>query len=111
MLVSSRLENEITQTRDVAEDEEWEKENSTTMERERALQEVEEETTRLVSKKLGSAIRQVIFIILSLINRQISCYCCRVAQSHLILFDSMNCSTPGFPVLHYLQEFAQTHVH
>ena len=23
----------------------------------------------------------------------------------------MNCSTPGFPVLHYLSEFAQTHVH
>ena len=23
----------------------------------------------------------------------------------------MNCSTSGFPVLHYLQEFAQTHVH
>ena len=22
----------------------------------------------------------------------------------------MDCSTPGFPVLHYLQEFAQTHV-
>ena len=23
----------------------------------------------------------------------------------------MNCSTPGFPVLHYLLEFGQTHVH
>ena len=23
----------------------------------------------------------------------------------------MNCSVPGFPVLHYLLEFAQTHVH
>jgi len=23
----------------------------------------------------------------------------------------MNCSTPGFPVLHHLPEFAQTHVH
>ena len=23
----------------------------------------------------------------------------------------MNCSTPGFPVLHYLLEFAKTHVH
>ena len=23
----------------------------------------------------------------------------------------MDCSTPGFPVLHYLSEFAQTHVH
>ncbi|XP_061014396.1 transmembrane and coiled-coil domain-containing protein 5A [Dama dama] len=45
-----RLENEITQTRDLAEDEEWEKENSTTMEMERALQEVEEETARLERK-------------------------------------------------------------
>ena len=23
----------------------------------------------------------------------------------------MNCSTPGFPILHYLPEFVQTHVH
>ena len=23
----------------------------------------------------------------------------------------MNCSTPGFPVLHYLPQFAQTHIH
>ncbi|XP_036700669.1 transmembrane and coiled-coil domain-containing protein 5A isoform X1 [Balaenoptera musculus] len=45
-----RLENEITQTRDLAEDEEWEKENCTTMERERALQELEEETARLERK-------------------------------------------------------------
>ena len=27
------------------------------------------------------------------------------------LWDSMNCSIPGFPVLHHLPEFAQTHVH
>ena len=27
------------------------------------------------------------------------------------LHDPMNCSTPGFPVLHYLPEFALTHVH
>ena len=27
------------------------------------------------------------------------------------LFDPMDCNTPGFPVLHYLLEFAQTHVH
>ena len=28
-----------------------------------------------------------------------------------IFCDPMDCSTPGFPVLHYLLEFAQTHVH
>ena len=34
-----------------------------------------------------------------------------VAQSCLTLRDPMDCSTPGFPVLHYLLEFAHTHVH
>ena len=37
--------------------------------------------------------------------------CCSVARSYLTLCDSMDWSTPGFPVLHRLQEFAQTHVH
>ncbi|XP_027779119.1 transmembrane and coiled-coil domain-containing protein 5A [Marmota flaviventris] len=45
-----RLENEVTQIRDAVEDEEWEKENCATMEREKALQEVEEETARLERK-------------------------------------------------------------
>ena len=31
--------------------------------------------------------------------------------SHVWLCDPMNCSTPGFPVCHYLPEFAQTHSH
>ena len=34
-----------------------------------------------------------------------------VAKSCLILCDPMDCSAPGFPLLHYLPEFAQTHVH
>ena len=33
------------------------------------------------------------------------------AQSCLTLFDPMDCSMPGFSVLYYLLEFAQTHVH
>ena len=37
--------------------------------------------------------------------------CCSVTQSCLTLCSPMDCSTPGFPVLHYLPEFAQTHVH
>ncbi|XP_057637892.1 transmembrane and coiled-coil domain-containing protein 5A isoform X1 [Chionomys nivalis] len=45
-----RLESEITQTRDPAEDEDWEKENYAVMERERVLQELEEETARLERK-------------------------------------------------------------
>ena len=38
-------------------------------------------------------------------------YSCSVAQSCPTLCDLVDYSTPGFPVLHYLQEFAQTHVH
>ena len=41
---------------------------------------------------------------------QIHC-CYTVAQSCLSLCDSMDCSTPGFPVIHQLLELAQTHVH
>ena len=36
---------------------------------------------------------------------------CLSAQSCPTLCDPMGCSTPGFPVLHYLLEFAQTQVH
>ena len=40
-------------------------------------------------------------------------YCCyrSVGKSCPAFCDPMDCSTPGFPVLHYLLEFAQTHVH
>ena len=36
---------------------------------------------------------------------------CSVAKLCLTLCNPMDCSTPGFPVLHYLLEFAQAHVH
>ena len=38
-------------------------------------------------------------------------YCCSVAKSCPTLCDVMGCGTLGFPVLHYLPEFAQTHFH
>ena len=41
---------------------------------------------------------------------EFSC-CCSVAQLCLTLCDPMDCSTPGFPVLHHLLEIAQTNVH
>ena len=41
---------------------------------------------------------------------QHSC-CCSVSQSCRTLCDPMDCSMPGFPVLHYLLESGQTHVH
>ena len=34
-----------------------------------------------------------------------------VTQSYPTLYDPMNCSMPGLPVHHQLQEFTQTHVH
>ena len=37
--------------------------------------------------------------------------CCSVVKSFLTLCSPMDCSTPGFSVLHYLLEFAQTQVH
>ena len=44
--------------------------------------------------------------------RAAECGCClSVTQSRPILWDPMNGSMPVFPVLHYLPEFAQTHVH
>ena len=37
--------------------------------------------------------------------------CCSAAQSCPTLCDPMDCSTPGFPILHHLPELAQIHVH
>ena len=37
-------------------------------------------------------------------------HCSSVAKSRPTVCDPAGCSTPGFPVLHYLPEFAQTHV-
>ena len=36
---------------------------------------------------------------------------CSVAQLYPTPCDPVDCSMPGFPVLHYLPEFAQTHIH
>ena len=41
----------------------------------------------------------------------ICCHCCSVSQSCTTLCNPMDCSMPGFPVLCYLLEFAQTYVH
>ena len=43
--------------------------------------------------------------------RMHTCHCCSVPQSCLNLCDPMDCSMPAFPVLYYLLEFAQIHVH
>ena len=37
--------------------------------------------------------------------------CCSVGQSCPVLCDTMDCNTPGFPVLDYLSLFPRTHFH
>ena len=49
--------------------------------------------------------------LLMYLNLKSFCHCCSVTQLCLILCDPMDCSMPGFPVLHYLPEFTQIHVH
>ena len=39
------------------------------------------------------------------------CCCCSFAKSCPTLCSPTNCSMPGFPVLHYFPEFAQTLIH
>ena len=47
----------------------------------------------------------VLFLVLRTINSD--CCCCSVAQLCPTLCDLMDCSTPGFPVLHHLLELTQ----
>ena len=42
---------------------------------------------------------------------EMSFCCCSVVEPHPPLCDPMDCSTPGFPVLYCLLQFAQTHVY
>ena len=50
-------------------------------------------------------------LVLSILPSSTFTSSCSVAQSCPTLWDPMDCSTPGFLVLHHLPEFAQTHVH
>ena len=45
------------------------------------------------------------------INREKTYHCCSVTQSHPALCNHMDCSMPGFTVLHRLLEFGQIHAH
>ena len=44
-------------------------------------------------------------------SRENCVFCCSVPKLCLTLCNSMNCSTPGLPVLHWLPQFAQIQVH
>ena len=39
------------------------------------------------------------------------CCCCSAAKLSLTLCYPMDCSTPGLPVVHFLLEFVQIHMH
>ena len=51
-----------------------------------------------------------IIIVVFIIWWMIPCCCFSVNKSYLTLCDPVDCSTPGFPLLHCLLESAQTHV-
>ena len=46
-----------------------------------------------------------------MLNEKILLCSVKLFQLCPTLCDPMDCSTPGFPVLHYHPELAQTHVH
>ena len=60
------------------------------------------------SPQKQKAISNWSFIMFCLTSNSISC---SVIQLCLTFCDPMDCSMPGFPVLHHLPGFAQTHVH
>ena len=57
-----------------------------------------------------SQLRGASFLRFSILSFLCSC-CCSVTQSCPTLCNPVDCSTPGFPVLHYILELIQTHVH
>ena len=64
----------------------------------------------LTQRLICSLLQPLTFIFVYLLV-SIEVFCCLVAKSSLTLWNTMDCSMPVFPVLHYLPEFAQTDVH
>ena len=58
--------------------------------------------------KQGTLLASYLLVGLDLLRN--TCHC-SVAQLCPTLFSPMNCNTSSSPVLHYLSEFAQAHVH
>ena len=53
-----------------------------------------------------------LFLVQKFSARLLCCHCCcSVTKSCPTLRKPMDCSVPGFPVLHYLLQFAKTHIH
>ena len=72
----------------------------------RAVEETQAEKT--VGKGQSSGFQTCNHSIKFILHHVVSC---SVAQSCPALYDPMDCSMLGFPVLHHLPEFAQTHIH
>jgi len=53
----------------------------------------------------------VFFLLICKNSLHIKAFCCSVTQSGSTLYDPMDGSMQGFPVLHHILELAQTHVH
>ena len=79
-------------------------------------------TARAIGEALIPALERHMYLWLLISSREATsflenvskltfCFCCSVVKLCPTLCDPMNCNTPGFPVLHYLPEFAQTQVH
>ena len=69
----------------------------------------------LLSKELSRVFSCGVREPISLLKKSVCCdifFCCfSITKLFLTLCYPMDCSTPGFPVLQQLLEFAQTHVH
>ena len=52
-----------------------------------------------------------VLVIVVILSKLLTCLLVVQSISRVWLCYHMDCSTPGFPVLHYLPEFAQTYVH
>ena len=65
----------------------------------------------MYSKVIQFYIYMYLFFFRFFFNFWLLTFCCPVTKTCPTLCDPMDCSAPGFPVLHHLPEFAQTHVH
>ena len=71
-----------------------------------------QEEDRIIHMIMDYNLRHLYELMINLqMGIHINIHCCSVAQSCLTLCDRMDCSMPGFPVLHHLLEHTQTHVH
>ena len=62
-------------------------------------------------EKYAKDFNSYLITLIAIVTQMANCCFCSVAQSCPTLGDPMDCSTPGFLVLHYVPKFAQTHIH